>query len=68
MTRCYGIEGIHYKVEDSQVIPLVDGRNNEPEGSFVSCIQPDGSSLPTGYYKLGSAFQVILHGMKILLK
>ena len=56
MTRCYGIEGIHYSVVDGEVTPLVDGRNEEPEGSFVSCIQPDGTSLPTGYYKLGSAF------------
>lgn len=56
LTRCYGIEGTHYKVENGEIIPLIDGRNNEPEGSFVSCIQENGSSLPTGYYKLGSSF------------
>ena len=56
ITRCYGLEGVHYKIEDGQVIPLIDGRNEEPEGTFVACIQKDGTSLPSGYYKIGSAF------------
>ncbi len=55
-TRCYGIENVHYEMVDGKVVPLIDGRNEEPEGSFVSCIEEDGSSSPAGYYKLGSAF------------
>ena len=56
MTRCYGILDLHYKIEDGKVVPLIDGRNEEPEGTFVSCILEDGSSSPAGYYKLGNAF------------
>ena len=54
--RCYGIENQHYKVENNEIVPLVDGRNEEPDNTFSNNKDADGYSVPTGYYKLGSSF------------
>ncbi len=56
MTRCHGIEGVHYEMVDGEVKALIDGRNEEPDGTFAVCLQQNGSTAPTGYYKFGAAF------------
>ena len=54
--RSYGIENIHYTIVDNEIVPSVDGRNEEPDNTFNNNKDADGYSVPTGYYKLGSAF------------
>lgn len=56
LTRCYGLEGIHYEIVDGEAKALIDGRNEEPDGTFSVCLQKDGTTAPTGYYKLGISF------------
>ena len=56
MLRCYGIEGIHYELVNDEVVPLIEGRNNEPDETFNMSTQENGTVAPTGYYKFGSTF------------
>lgn len=54
--RSYGIENYHYSIENNEIVPLIDGRNEEPDNTFTNNKSIDGYSLPTGYYKFGTAF------------
>lgn len=54
--RLYGIEGTHYTVENNKIVANLDGRNNEPNDTFVTNKDSNGNSIANGYYKLGSAF------------
>lgn len=54
--RHYGIEGVHYHLEDGQRIIDLEGRNNEPNDTFITNKEASGNAVASGYYKLGSAF------------
>lgn len=54
--RCYGIKGVHYDVQDGEIVPNIENRNAEPAGAFGGSNGSDGAFEPTGLYRMGSAF------------
>ena len=52
-----GIEGYHYDMVDGKVVPNLDNRYEEPEGTFYTVDVANGQKEPVGMHELGSHFQ-----------
>lgn len=52
-----GIEGVHYDLVNNEVVPNLDGRYEEPEGTFYTVDVENGVKEPVGMHELGSHFQ-----------
>ena len=52
-----GVEGVHYDMVDGKVVPNVNNRYDEPEGTFYTVDVGDGRKEPVGMHELGSHFQ-----------
>lgn len=54
MLCAYGIEGVHYTIEDGRVVANTDNRESEPYPSrFYLSTNKEGDSYETGYYRMG---------------
>ncbi len=53
LTKSYGIEGTHWKWNEdkTEIIPLVEARAAEPEGTFANVANEDGVMGPYGAYR-----------------
>ena len=52
-----GVQGIHYDLVDGEVVPNLENRYEEPEGTFYTVDVDNGRKEPVGMHELGSHFQ-----------
>ncbi len=61
MTMNYGIEGVHYDMEDGEVVANIENRQKEPEGTFKTVNDLDGNAVLQGRHR----FSGILGGYPV---
>lgn len=55
LTREYGIKGTHWDYNSkNEIIPLYEGRNDEPDKTFTKIKQQDGYYKLSGLYRMGN--------------
>lgn len=53
----FGVEGKHYDKVGDEIVPNLEGRYEEPEGTFYTVDVDNGRKEPVGMHELGSHFQ-----------
>ena len=56
MLKAYGIEGVHYEINDGQISPILSNRNADGSTFWQSTKNLENETVLSGLHKIGSLF------------